>query len=39
MSITGRQNFVRRDDIRLAIVEAMLPPEGTGSSVLSLTRT
>lgn len=25
------ENFVRRDDIRVAIVQEMLPPEGTGS--------
>lgn len=36
---TRRQNFVRRDDIRVAIVQEMLPPEGTGSCVFSLSCT
>jgi hypothetical protein len=35
MTTSGRQNFVRRDEIKLAIVQSMLPLENSGKSVFS----
>lgn len=34
--MTNLQNFVRREDIKLAIVQAMLSPEGAGGYVFAL---